>query len=194
MLRAGGLFSRFVRSRNELSDGDSSMRTALRPLLFGLAMLSTACANNPVPKDYSGPTATLFDTVTRVDGGRGLFFVLEKYNDTPTFNAYSSSVSASQGMGRVLKIENYSRKIPLESAKFHILGISRSAAPIVNIIKDYPSVSGDVLFTPELNHLYYVEGNIGKDTAAIWIRDGLTNQTIQKFELKGAAAFDRYRE
>ena len=170
------------------------MRHALRTFSFGLALLCAACATNPVPKDYSGPTATVFDTVTRVDGGRALFFFLDKYNDTPTFSAYSSSVSASQGTGRVLNVENYSRKIPIETAKFHILGISRSAVPIVNILKDYPSVSGDVTFTPELNHLYYVEGAIRQDSAEVWIRDSLTNQTIQKFELKGAAAFDRFRE
>jgi hypothetical protein len=71
-----------------------------RAVLICAASLFGACATYaPVPKDYSGPTASVRDTGVSEDGAKAQMFALMEIDGNRVMNAFWASANASHDRG-----------------------------------------------------------------------------------------------
>jgi len=156
------------------------------------AVLVTACATDPLPKDYSRPKAVIADSMDQLRGGRTNFFYLETYNGIKVDNSLLETQYASHGMGRLMLLRQKSRTVSATPATLHIVGRSIHPMPLVDMIKRTTSISEDITFTPVDGGEYTIEGKLDKNYAAIWIRDINSGEVFNKTELTGEAAYNMF--
>lgn len=151
--------------------------------LFILVLL-VGCETPPlIPDDYDGPVARVFDTVNNTTNTSAHFFELHKVDGKRVDGSSSSSMAASYGQGSILTIVHESREIPAGTElKLTLYGARRYAAPILEIINGSYKVHGDILFTPEINKSYIVNGKLSKEYSAIWLEDVKGNIISNKIE------------
>lgn len=151
-------------------------------LVLILVTLGTGCAtmSSPVAKNFSGPTATLKDSIDLASGAScGSFYFLEEYDGKPVDNALSSSAEANAGNGMAMaRTVDYARPIPVRDAAFHITGRTHCAAPIQELTRTMYVVDGVVHFTPEEGASYVVTGELASDHGAVWVRNEKTGTQV----------------
>lgn len=152
-------------------------------LLFTLFFLFS-CATAPlIPEDYDGPIAHVHDTVTNIKNSNAHFFELDKVDGKRIESSIGSSLSASHGQGFLLTVVRESRDVPAGAEmKLTLLGMRKYAAPIQEIVNGSFKVHGDVMFTPEPDKQYTVNGELSKKYSAIWIEDQDGNIVTDKVE------------
>ena len=148
-------------------------------LLLGLGGCATY---EPVPKDYTGPTAVVGDTGLAEDGSRARIFALMKVDGNAIDNAFAASAYASSGHGAALTPVFPERKVPVRPMKVVIRGSHATGAPIQALASQlagtFFSVEGTVEFTPEADHVYKVKGELSKEKSSVWIEDAYTGQKV----------------
>ena len=152
-------------------------------LLLSLFLLYS-CATAPlIPEDYDGPIAHVYDTVTNVKNSNAHFFELDKVDGKRIDSSIGSSLSASHGQGFFLTVVRESRNVPAGTEmRLTLLGMRKYAAPIQEIVNGSFKVHGDVIFTPEADKQYTVNGGLSKKYSAIWIEDQDGNIVTDKVE------------
>jgi hypothetical protein len=143
-------------------------------------VLMAGCASSPTPKEYGGPTATLRDTA-RVEARAtcGDFFFLYEYQGQSVDNAVSESAKHNAGNGFALReAGNYERKIPAQSATFHIAGRTHCAAPIQELAGTVYLIDGDVKFTPMAGDTYVIKGELGPEHSAVWVENEASGRQV----------------
>lgn len=155
------------------------MRTpiAALALLLGLG----ACASyQPVPKDYTGPTASVKDTGAPESGAKAKMFALMEIDGNRVDNAFSASANASRNLGATLITVYPGRQVQAKPMKVLIRGSHATGAPIHAIASQiagtFFSVEGTVDFTPEAGHDYQVRGELTKEKSSVWIEDASTGK------------------
>lgn len=156
------------------------------------ALLVTACATDPLSKDYSGPKASIADSITRLSGDRANFFYLDTYNSAKVDNCLLDTQQVSRGMGASLILREKSRDVSATPATLHIVGKSINAMPIMDMLKRTTSISEDVTFTPVDGGEYAIEGSLADNYATIYIRDVKSGKVLNKIELTGEAAYNMF--
>lgn len=150
------------------------MRKLIAVLALSLGL--GACATyEPVPKDYSGPTASVLDTGFSEDGSKAQMFALMSIDGNRIPNAFSASANASYGRGASLTTVYPERKVQARAMKVLIRGSHATGAPIHAMASQmagtFFSVEGIVDFTPEAGRSYQVKGELTKVKSSVWIED-----------------------
>jgi hypothetical protein len=157
-----------------------SMRTAIAT--WGLAAASLVlCAASPIPKDYSGPVARIFDSFTGQQDGGVAFFYLDK------INGLTQTIIANAGRGAEMTPVVWGRRVLAEPATFRIAGRTHYAAPILDLTHKGYLVAGEVTFTPQANHTYSVRGVLAPGGSSVWIEDETGAIMDKKIEKNDAA-------
>ena len=161
-----------------------------RCVVTGIVLALSGCASTPVPTGYTGPMASLRDTVRLPEGKScGDFFFLVEYNGKTMDNAVDASAKANAGNGMIMgAAQDFSRAIPAQKADFHIAGRTHCAAPIQEMLGTVYLVDGHIEFTPEPDASYVIKGLLGPERSAVWIENGKTGlQTGDKLLVEGPA-------
>lgn len=155
------------------------MRRLVMPIVAVLTMLG--CATNPLPDDYSGPKATLRDTVTNYNGSKADYFFLYQYNGRRVRQSYDVSVDDSRGMGFTLAPPvEFARFIPIEAGRYYLIGRTHYAAPIQELAHGVYLVKGEVTFTPRAGATYVIRGVLSAVRSEVWIEDAATGELVSE--------------
>ena len=159
------------------------MKSFLTTLLLALTLLATGCATyEPVPKEYTGPTATLRDTGTSEVGSKAQMFAAMEIDGNRIMNAFWASADASQGRGNSLSMVLPERKVKASPIKVTLKGSHATGAPIAAIASQmagtFFSVEGVVDFTPKPDGKYVVKGELKKEKSMVWIEDVETGRPV----------------
>lgn len=162
-------------------------------VLAGLCMLSlSACVTYvpSVPPSYTGPTASIKDTVMPYEATKADFFYLHEINGEKVDNSSVRTYMANQGNGlNAIKLSLMERPVPLKAAAFTIVGHTQYAAPIQALTNPVYQIEGVIHFTPEQGKTYIVKGDLGKNYSGVWVEDEATHQVIDhKIERRPAVA------
>jgi hypothetical protein len=152
-----------------------------RVFVLCCAWLLASCATyQPVPKDYTGPTASVRDTGFSEDGTKAQMFALVEVDGNRIMNAFWASANASQGRGASLSTVFPERQVQARAMKVKLQGSHATGAPIhamaSQLAGTFFSVEGVVDFTPKANGRYAVKGELKKGKASVWIEDAETGQ------------------
>ena len=153
------------------------------PLISSVILLAAlgGCATYvPVPKEYTGPTATLKDTGFSEDGSKAQMFAATEIDGNRMMNAFWASAIASNGSGGSLTTVFTERKVKAEPMKVKLLGSHATGAPIHAIaskmVGTFFSVEGIVDFTPQPDGIYVAKGDLKKEKSSVWIEDTATGK------------------
>ncbi len=154
-----------------------------RAFVLCMFLLLGACATyEPVPKDYSGPTALVRDTGFSEDRTKAQMFSLMEIDGNRVMNAFWASANASQGHGASLTTVYTERQVQARPMKVKLQASHATGAPIHAIASQlagtFFSVEGTVDFTPKANGRYAVKGDLKKEKASVWIEDTETGQPV----------------
>lgn len=152
-----------------------------RAIVLCVSLSLAACATyEPVPKDYSGPTASVQDTGFSEDGTKAQMFALMQIDGNRVMNAFWASANASQGRGAALTPVFPERQVQARPMKVTLSGSHATGAPIHTMASQlagtFFSVEGTVDFTPKPNGRYAVKGDLKKEASRVWIEDTETGQ------------------
>jgi hypothetical protein len=158
--------------------------------ILALALVLSACAGNPVPEDDGGPLATVADTADRGDSRGVDFFFVEKIDGRKIPTSLAATARANEGMGFAMRPVLLDHAVPAGTpVTVTITGRTHYGAPILELTNTIYQVSGDVTFTPVVNHVYDVKGFLREDRSAVWIVDNVTGAVVgKKVQIKGSAA------
>ena len=150
---------------------------------FALSLGLGACATyEPVPKEYTGPTASVTDSGASEDGTKARMFAFMAIDGNRIWNAFSASASASYGRGASLTTVFPERKVQARPMKVLIRGSHATGAPIHAMASQmagtFFSVEGTVDFTPEAGSTYTVKGELAKEKSSVWIEDSSTGKPV----------------
>lgn len=158
------------------------MRRVLLTMITTLPMFGCATTTPPVAAGYSGPVASVADTVRIPSGAScGEWYYLAYYNEKLVENALSSSIAGNQNNGLVFRDSAtgaYSRPVPAAPGTFHIAGRTHCAAPIEELTRTMYLIHGVVSFTPEADHAYTIKGELNDDHGAVWVEDNNTKAQV----------------
>jgi hypothetical protein len=152
------------------------MKTKSTIALFSIVIAASGCATfEPVPKEYTGPTATLQDTGFSEDGSKAQFFAAVEVDGNRMMNAFWASANASQGRGNSLTTIYPTRKVKAAPMKVRLQCSHATGAPIAAIASQiagtFFSVDGVVDFVPKPDGRYAVKGELKKEKSTCWIED-----------------------
>jgi len=150
-------------------------------LLLFVAVLA-GCANyQPVPDDYTGPTATIADISYRISGSTAQVFAVEEVDGHAVHNSLIATRNAS-GYGFGLRTVNVERKVPVRPLILKLVATHAGRAPIVDLFSQangtFYSVEGVVSFTPEPGGSYIVRGGLLKEERSVWLSDAKTGKRV----------------
>jgi hypothetical protein len=154
-------------------------RTTL--LAVALSAALSGCATyEPVPKEYTGPTASIRDFGFSEDGTKAQLFAVTEIDGNRIMNAFWASANASHGRGPSLTTVLPERKVKAAPLKLTLRGSHATGAPIHAIASQmagtFFSVDGVVDFTPVAGAVYVVKGELKKEKASVWIEDVSTGK------------------
>lgn len=151
-------------------------------VLSCVALLAGCATYAPVPKDYTGPTATVSDTGFSENGTKAQMFALMEVDGNRIANAFLASARASNGHGSALTTVYPDRLVQVRTMKVKLQGSHATGAPIhamaSQLAGTFFSVEGVVEFTPKANGRYVVKGVLKKEKSSVWIEDVETGQPV----------------
>lgn len=158
-------------------------RRAMMLVSAVLAVSAAGCATyEPVPKGYSGPTATVMDSGMSEDGKKAQMFALMQVDGNRVMNAFWASANASYGRGASLTTVFPQRQLPAKTMKVTLRASHATGAPIHEIASrmagTFFEVEGVVEFSPVPDHRYVVKGELKKERSAVWIEDTESGQPV----------------
>lgn len=165
------------------------MKPQVISLLLSLTILLGGCATYipSVPKDYTGPIASITDTPVRHSGTKVDFFYIEKIDGKAIENSRIKSLSENYGKGFHMSPVELDRPVPAKETTFTIVGRTEYAAPILAMSNPVYQVVGEVTFTPEDGKSYRVRGRLTEERSSVWIEDKESKQVMgEKIEVEGS--------
>jgi hypothetical protein len=154
-----------------------------------LVLFLAACASyEPVPKEYTGPTATVRDTGFAEDGTKAQMFAVTEIDGNRIMNAFWASMIASHGRGASLTTVFPERKVKSAPMKVTLRGSHATGAPIHALASQmagtFFAVEGVVDFTPQAGSIYVVKGELKKEKSSVWIEDAATGKPATTVVMK----------
>jgi hypothetical protein len=151
-------------------------------LICCISMLAGCASFEPVPKGYTGPTATVRDSGFSEDGTKAQLFALMEVDGNRVGNAFAASANASYGRGASLTTVYPSRQVQVKPMKVLLRASHATGAPIHAMASQmagtFFSVEGSVDFTPKADGRYVVKGELNKERSSVWIEDEATGQAV----------------
>jgi len=158
-------------------------------LLVSTSVLTGCATYKPtIPDGYTGPRASIKDTVKVYSVSKADFFYVSHVNSNEIENSRIKTRIENYGRGMYMNPVVLQHKIPAQSATLSIVGRTEYAAPILALTNPVYEVKGVVDFTPENNKTYAVRGELGRDYSVIWVEEEGSNIVVgKKIEVKGSA-------
>lgn len=145
------------------------------------AMALTGCATGPIPKDYSGPLATVQDSAESETGSRAQFYYLSEIDGRRIDNVLGATRQANAGRGFSLSPVTYRRDVPAQASTLKLAARVAYGAPIqemLNMATVY-SVERTVTVKLESNKRYVVKGVLSADKKEVWLEDEATGARVE---------------
>lgn len=166
-----------------------------RALSLGMLFFVVACAQNPIPQGYTGPIATVADSITPRGATSIDVFFMEKVDDRLINDSLHATTVASTNMGFAMNRQVISRDIPAQHCTVVITGRTHYAAPILELVNKVYQISGQIEFDPQPGKKYLVTGILGDDDSAVWIEDVATSEVIgKKLEIHGSSTLEFFQK
>jgi hypothetical protein len=145
----------------------------MRRVLVALVLVLCGCATDPMPKGYTGPTATILDTVVREDSSKAEFFFVFEIDGKQIDESLSATREKSRGNGFRMNVKVISRSVPARPMKVTLVGKVAYAAPILELahMGSMYKISAIVAFDPVEGHWYVVKGRLGESGSDVWLED-----------------------
>jgi len=153
------------------------MKKSLSILAFTLLILS-GCTKPTLPKNYTGPVATIKDTAQKISNQKSNFFYLDKLNNQNILTSPMKTDIENDGNGFFMAPIVIDHKIPAKSCTLTLYGRTVYAAPILALMNPVYEVSGKIHFTPKANGVYVVKGSLSKNYSVVWLEDASTGAVI----------------
>ena len=159
------------------------MKFFLSTLALSSVFLISGCATyQPVPKEYTGPTATLRDSGFSEDNTKAQMFAATQVDGHQIMNAFWASELESRGRGASLTTSFPERKVKASPMKVTLEASHATGAPIAAIASQmagtFFSVRGVVDFSPKPDGKYIVKGDLKKEKSSVWIEDVETGRPV----------------
>ena len=145
-----------------------------------LAVSFSSCSfNYSLPKDYTGPTATIYNAGTAQDAFKATVFRVSKVDGK---NSLSSPMRTPYGGGPGIMIGESKIQVPagqpiqLTLSAYDDFAADGAALAYTlggNVSK---TATETVIFTPKANANYSVRGMLGKEFSSVWMEDMATGQ------------------
>lgn len=156
--------------------------------IFAAYAVSGCATYNPIPDGYSGPRATIKDSVLVHSASKTDFFYVEAVDGQNIGNSRTKTREVNQGRGMGMAPEILGREIPARPTTLKLVGRTEYGAPILALTNAVYQVKGDVQFEPEANKSYVVKGELGENYSAVWLEEVGTRAVVgKKVEIKGSA-------
>ena len=158
---------------------------------FALIVLTGCTTTDPVPDDYTGPTAVIADSsANRVDPKGFLnpkpprvdMFYAYKIDGKEVDTIASKTYRRNEYRGFAMDIVPTERDVPAKPLTVEIVGATYHAAPVGVLFGKSYSVSGTVTFKPAAGQSYVVRGTLGEDYSAVWIETAGGRVVSKKIE------------
>jgi hypothetical protein len=151
----------------------------LRSLVLPFALVFMAACAPLIPRDYTGPRATLKDRVVSRTHSQVGIFAATKVNDLSISDAISSTRRANQGMGLAYaRTDAVSREVAAQRLKVRIEGVTQSASDIQALFTKQYAVAGDVTLDARGGKTYVLNGVLEPTDQSVWIEDEATGRRV----------------
>lgn len=145
------------------------------------AFLLMGCATNPLPKDYSGPIATIQDSAMSESGSRAQFFYLSEVNGKSVTTVLMETRAANNGRGFSLTPSAFSRDLPAQISTLKLEARVDYGAPIqamMNASTLYSAERTLLNVNLESNKTYVVKGILSADRKEVWMEELGTGKRV----------------
>jgi hypothetical protein len=155
------------------------MRKRTAATISMLALIA-GCVSNPVPEDYSGPTATIRDTAVQEGASRGSFFYVAEVDGMQIRNALTASRAANYGRGNLITAKDASRKVPARKLVLKLEARTAHGAPIAELFNSANMYSASAVVTLDAkpDAVYVVKGVLTAGTRTVWLEDAASGQRV----------------
>jgi hypothetical protein len=155
----------------------------LKKFVLGAACvyLIAGCATAPIPKDYSGPLATIQDTARSETGSRAQFYYLSEIDGRRVANVLGETRKANAGRGFSLSPVEYRRDLPAQPSKLKIEARVGYGAPIQEMLNAATLYSTERTITVKLesNKNYVVKGVLTAEKQEVWLEEQGTGARVE---------------
>jgi hypothetical protein len=150
-------------------------------ILVGL-VVAGCVTTSPVPEGYTGPTATIHDSVRSESGTRAVLFFVSEIDGRQIETSLARTRGANYGRGFALAPVAIERKIPAKHTILKLEGQTAYGAPIQEIVmaSQMYNVTAIVEFDPKPDRRYVVQGILEEGKASVWLEDELSHQRVGK--------------
>jgi hypothetical protein len=155
--------------------------TLLAALIF-LAACSSQEFVDPMPSDYEGPKARVYDTYSHNATNSAHFFVVNAVNGLPIEDSGHRTKSAMAGRSLTMRPQMVGRWVPAEEQTFTISGYVQFSSKAQAMVGEEMLVTGQVTFKPEPNGRYRVKGKLSEEESWVWVENSrgvLVGEKIQ---------------
>lgn len=155
------------------------MKRALLGLACGVAL--AACTTAPVPKDYTGPLATIHDTALSETSNRAQYYFLSEIDGKRIDNVLGETRAANYGRGFSLTPSKFVRDVPAQPSKLKLVGKIGYGAPIQEMINSATvyTVEKSVDVKLEATKHYVAKGVLSAEQKDVWLEDLDTGKRVE---------------
>jgi hypothetical protein len=146
------------------------------------AALLGGCASPSIPDGYTGPTATIKDTVVAKDGQSAYMFYLNYIDGRHIETSVHATQEKNYGSGLSMEPVSVERKLPARPCRLTLQAMIVYAAPILALTNEGYDVNGEVQFTPTPDSTYIVKGELSPTYSAVWLEDDTGKVVTPKIE------------
>jgi hypothetical protein len=138
------------------------------------------CTTAPIPKDYSGPIATIRDTAVSETSNRAQFYFLGEIDDRKVDNVLFATRKANRGQGFSLSPVVFSRDVPARASKLKLEARIGYGAPLQEMLNTGTLYVAEAMlsFTPESNKTYVVKGTLTAEKQEVWLEEAETGKRV----------------
>lgn len=158
-------------------------------LVFAFILFSQGCATfqPSIPEGYTGPRATVKDSVLKHSASKADFFYLDKVDGRDIETSLTATFQHNYGGGLTMTPVVIRNDVPAQNIRVEIVGRTYHAAPIQSFTNTEYRVAGEVDFAPEAGRVYTVKGILGEKYSAVWIETEDGKSASRKVEIHGSA-------
>ena len=149
-------------------------------VFFLLACALAGCTTSPIPKGYTGPTATISDSTDLESRSRSLFFFVAEIDGAAIDNSLRATRSANYGRGFSISPMVIERQVPAKRVVLQLQGRVAYGAPIQEIFNAGRMYVADETIEVELQPQgrYVVRGELTEQRKAVWLEDEKTGERV----------------
>jgi len=142
-----------------------------RLVIFAVALVLAACVTTPIPPDYTGPLAKVYDASIRETLARVQYFYLAEIDGKPIENAMSRMRKANSGRGFSSMATGFDRSIPARPMVVKLEGRIAYGAPIQELFMLATMYEANTYleFSPEPNTEYTAVGELTENKRDVWL-------------------------